>query len=79
MDPNSNPAFFEQRRHTEPQAIIDALVEQTTRQGKAIYDLGQQVKQLTAEREAFRVELAAMEAEAEEQSAQGQEMMDLYE
>jgi hypothetical protein len=30
---------FEERRQSDPQGLIDDLVKQTTRQGKAIHDL----------------------------------------
>jgi len=37
---------FDVRRHKDPQGLIDDLVQQTTRQARAIYDLGQEIARL---------------------------------
>jgi hypothetical protein len=44
----SNDAFGQRRLH-DPQGVIDDLIQQTTRQGRAIYDLNQEIVKLNKE------------------------------
>ena len=41
--------LWEQRRHADPQGVIDALIGQAARQGRAIHELTAQVAQLEEE------------------------------
>ena len=43
---NDGRETFDERRHTEPQVIIDLLLAQTSRQGAEIYRLNQRIQEL---------------------------------
>lgn len=48
--------FFDERRQSDPQGVIDDLVRQTTAQARSIHDLTAKLEKLAAENDQLRKE-----------------------